>query len=205
MAIATVELTLFLGVKRDIRFHVLRQNYRLFLVIGVLVGGATAMTYTAVTFIDPGTASLLAQTSTLFALGLSLIWLRERLSRMEWLGILVALVGVFAISFQKGDYLRLGLGGGGSFNQVGVDAVGESGLMADFLENGAGQLGVHGSLSLAIAPYPSIPLRITGDFTGHWVNFSVCSGEDPPQTDPLCDPATFKEVSLGLSYDIPRR
>jgi drug/metabolite transporter (DMT)-like permease len=66
------------------------------------------MNYVAVSYVDPGTASMLSKTSTLFALGFSLVWLRERLIRIEIVGALIALAGVFTISFQPGDYLRFG-------------------------------------------------------------------------------------------------
>jgi drug/metabolite transporter (DMT)-like permease len=39
---------------------------------------------------------------------LGLLWLRDRLSAGEWAGAAIALVGVIVISFQPGDFLRLG-------------------------------------------------------------------------------------------------
>lgn len=59
-------------------------------------------------FIDAGTAALLGKTSVLFGLGLSLLWLRERLTRLEVMGAVVAIVGVFAVTFQPVDILRSG-------------------------------------------------------------------------------------------------
>lgn len=108
LAVATVEVALFLAVRRAIRFDVFRDNLRFFLAIGLLVAASTTFNYVAVAYIDPGTASLLAQTSTIFALALSLIWLRERLNRIEIAGALVAVLGVLIINFQAGDYWRLG-------------------------------------------------------------------------------------------------
>ncbi len=108
LAVATVEVAVFLGLRRRIRFQVFRRHLLLFLSIGFLVAASTTFNYIAVGYVDPGTASLLAQTSTLFALGFSLIWLRERLVFAEVIGALVALIGVFVISFQPGDVLRLG-------------------------------------------------------------------------------------------------
>jgi drug/metabolite transporter (DMT)-like permease len=58
--------------------------------------------------VDPGTASLLSRTSILFTLALGILWLRERLTRVEVFGTALALVGVVVISFQPGDYLRVG-------------------------------------------------------------------------------------------------
>jgi drug/metabolite transporter (DMT)-like permease len=108
LMVATLELLVFQALRRSIRFEVLRANLAFFVTIGILVAGATAASFTAVAYIDPGTASLLAQTATIFALLFSVLWLREQLSLAELAGALVALAGVFAISFQPGDYLRLG-------------------------------------------------------------------------------------------------
>jgi drug/metabolite transporter (DMT)-like permease len=108
LAVATVEVALFLAIRRAIRFDVFRDNWRFFLTIGLLVAASTTFNYVAVSYIDPGTASLLAQTSTIFALTLSIIWLRERLNRIEVAGALVAVLGVLIINFQTGDYWQLG-------------------------------------------------------------------------------------------------
>ena len=108
LAVATLEVTVFLAFKGAIRPRLFLQNATFFLVIGLLVAAATGLNYIAVGYIDPGTAAMLAQTATIFALALSVIWLREHLSSVEILGAILALVGVFIISFQPGDYLRLG-------------------------------------------------------------------------------------------------
>jgi drug/metabolite transporter (DMT)-like permease len=108
LAVATLEVTVFLAYKGTIRPRLFFQNATFFLVVGLLVAAATSLNYIAVSYIDPGTAAMLAQTATIFALALSVIWLREHLSSVEILGAAVALVGVFIISFQPGDYLRLG-------------------------------------------------------------------------------------------------
>ena len=108
MSIATLEMAVVLGIRGEIQLSLFRQNWRFFLVIGLLVAGSTNVTYTAVAYIDPGTAAMLAQTSTLFSLGLGILWLRERLDKVEAFGAASALLGVFVISFQHGDYLRVG-------------------------------------------------------------------------------------------------
>jgi len=108
LAIATVEVGLFLSLRRRIDFSTFRSNIRFFLSIGFLVAASTTFNYIAVGYIDPGTASMLAQSATLFALGLGVFWLREKLAGREITGALIALAGVFIVSFQPGDYLRLG-------------------------------------------------------------------------------------------------
>ena len=108
LALSTVETAVYLAATKRFNFSVFLDNKRFFLAIGFLVAFATTLSYASVAYIDPGTASLLARTGTLFALGFSLIWLKERLSKGEWLGAGVTLFGVFLISFQPGDYFQTG-------------------------------------------------------------------------------------------------
>jgi drug/metabolite transporter (DMT)-like permease len=108
LGIGTLEVGLFRLVRGRPHFSVLSSNLWFFLAIGFLVATSTNINYEAVAFIDPGTASLLSETSILFGLGFGLFWLREKLSLSQIGGALVALAGVFIISFQPGDYLRIG-------------------------------------------------------------------------------------------------
>jgi drug/metabolite transporter (DMT)-like permease len=108
LAIAAVQVGTYQFLRRGIHLDVLRQHWRFFAAIGVLVAASTVINYAAVAFIDPGTASLLSKTSVLFSLGLGLLWLRERLRPVELLGAFLAIIGMFIISFQPGDYLRFG-------------------------------------------------------------------------------------------------
>lgn len=108
LGFATVETAVFLTWRRRIQFNVLRQYFWFFATIGLLVAGATSLSFTSVRYVDAGTASMLAQTATLFALTFGLFWLREKLHRIELIGAGVALLGIFVISFQPGDVLRLG-------------------------------------------------------------------------------------------------
>jgi drug/metabolite transporter (DMT)-like permease len=108
LAIAAVQVGVYQAFHRGIHLGVLRRHLRFFVTIGLLVGASTVINYAAVAFIDPGTASLLSKTSVLFSLGLGLLWLRERLRPVELFGALLAIAGMFIISFQPGDYLRFG-------------------------------------------------------------------------------------------------
>lgn len=110
LGIATVETAVFLGIRRSLRLAVLWQHWRFFAAVGLLVAAATTLSYSAVRFIDPAAASLLAQTSTLFALGLSILWLGERLTRKEVAGTAVAVIGVFVVTFQRGGGSNLLIG-----------------------------------------------------------------------------------------------
>lgn len=74
----------------------------------VLIAISTSGNYLAVTYIDPGMAALLAKTSILFGVGFGFLWLRERLTRPQVMGMLITIIGVFVVAFQPGNYLRLG-------------------------------------------------------------------------------------------------
>ena len=103
MTIATLQIALFAAVRREIDWRVFRDNARFFLIIGFLVATATVTSYAAVFYIDPGTASLIARMNTIFALGFSIFWLKEKLVRGEKIGAVIAVIGVFIISFQLGN------------------------------------------------------------------------------------------------------
>ncbi len=106
MSIALLQIALFAAVRRQIDWRVFRDNARFFLIIGFLIATATATSYTAVVYIDPGTASLIARMSTVFMLGFGVLWLKERLAPGERVGAAIAVIGVFIISFQLGDTSR---------------------------------------------------------------------------------------------------
>ena len=108
LAISTAEVALFGLIRRRIHIKVLKGHLPFFLAIGFLVGASANINYAAVAFIDPGTASLLVKTSILFGVGFGLFWLRERLTPAQIAGALVAIAGVLVVTFQPGDYLRLG-------------------------------------------------------------------------------------------------
>ncbi len=106
--VATVEVALFAIIRKEIDLAILRRHIRFFLAIGFLIAISTALTYASVFFIDPGTAAMLAQTFTVFALAFGLFWLREHLTRLEWIGAGFCMLGAFLISFQADSVLRFG-------------------------------------------------------------------------------------------------
>jgi drug/metabolite transporter (DMT)-like permease len=108
LAVATVELGIYGMVTRRLHWRPFWDRRWAFLAIGFLVAAATNLSFHAVKYIDPGTASLLSQTSTLFALAFSFVWLRERLSPMQVVGAVLAMVGALIVTFERGNYLRLG-------------------------------------------------------------------------------------------------
>jgi len=108
LGIAGAQLTVYSLLTGRLRWQTLWRSRWFFGAVGVLVAGSTLINYTAVSFIDPGTAALLAQTSILFSLAFGLLWLGERLTRLQWVGAAIAIGGVAIITFQEADYLRAG-------------------------------------------------------------------------------------------------
>jgi len=114
---------------------------------------------------------------------------------------LSGLRGAVLWAIPLGDQLRLGAGGGLSFNHVTAESVGTvSGLDADMLAPNAGIIGFSTLITAALTPLSTVPVSLTGGFGVHWVNFNTCSGNQPPQYDPFCGMESFKEIELGLSY-----
>ena len=108
MAIGSLQVGIYGSICRRIRLQTQRKHLWFFLTIGALIGLSTIINYEAIAFIDPGTASILGKSSILMSVGLGVFWLRERLVRRQIIGSLLALSGVLIITFQSGDYLRLG-------------------------------------------------------------------------------------------------
>ncbi len=108
LGVATVIFGLYAVATRRLDLRIFWQHRWFFLAIGFLIGLSTNLGYTSMLYIDVGTASMLNKLSTLFSLLFGVLWLRERFRAGQWLGATVALLGVFTIAFQPGDYLRLG-------------------------------------------------------------------------------------------------
>jgi drug/metabolite transporter (DMT)-like permease len=108
MVIGVVQVGIYGFFCRRIRFRTLFNHIWFFISIGALIGVSTIINYEAVAFIDPGTAAILGKASILMSVGLGLLWLREKLTKFQTYGAILALTGVFVITFQPGDYLRLG-------------------------------------------------------------------------------------------------
>lgn len=108
MGIAAIQMGVFQAYRGKLRWRAFLEHWRVYIAIGLLITTSTIIDYNAVAFIDPGTASLLGRVGVLFSLAFGLLWLGERLRPTELIGALLAIVGVVIISFQPGDYLRLG-------------------------------------------------------------------------------------------------
>lgn len=114
---------------------------------------------------------------------------------------LSGLRGVLMVKHPLGDKVRVGAGGGLSFNHVNTEAEGTvSGLEADLLAPNAGIIGFSALVTARVTPVSTLPLSLGGGIGIHWVNFNTCSGNDPPQYDPYCGMAPFREIELGISY-----
>ncbi len=108
MAISVLEVGIFGIATRRLHWTTGRRYIWFFAAIGALVAVNMSIHYEAVALIDPGMASLLNQSAVLFNLAFGILWLRDRLAPLQGIGALIALAGVITISFQPGDYLRLG-------------------------------------------------------------------------------------------------
>ncbi len=108
LSIGTALVGVYGLATRRLRWQTLTQHLRFFLIVGFCVAASTNINYAAVRFIDAGTASMLGKLTTVFGLGFGLLWLRERLSRVQLVGAGLAIAGAFVIAFQPVDTLRLG-------------------------------------------------------------------------------------------------
>lgn len=108
MTLGALIVIFYAALKKKLHFRVFFKNLGFFLLIGFLVALSTNLNYEAIAFIDPGTASMLNQFTIIFGMFWGLVWLHEKLTKNQIIGAAIAIVGVVTITFQKGDYLRLG-------------------------------------------------------------------------------------------------
>jgi len=108
LSIGALEVGIFAARRGKFWFETFRNHTVFFLAVGALVGISTSINYMAVSFIEPGVAALLSEMSILFGVALGVFWLRDRLTRQQAIGAVVAIAGVIVITFQPGDFLRLG-------------------------------------------------------------------------------------------------
>ena len=108
MLVATLEIGIPALATKRLHLDAFVTRAPFFLAIGFLVGLSTSINYIAVGFIDPGAASLLSQSSIVFGLTFGLAWFHDRLTRTQLAGAVLCLIGVAVITFQPGDYFRLG-------------------------------------------------------------------------------------------------
>ena len=108
IGIATVQVGAYGALRSAIDWRMARVHWVFFASIGLLVGTSTVLNYASVAFIDAGTASMLGKMTTLWSMLFGVVWLHEKLRPHQAVGALLAILGVFIITFQPGDYLRLG-------------------------------------------------------------------------------------------------
>lgn len=108
LLIATIEVGAYGLTTKQLKLKNFRKHVWFFLGIGFFIAASTILNYAAVAFIDPGTAAFLAQTGTIWSLGLGLFWLHEKLFRGQVIGAFLATTGVFVLTYQAGEYTRIG-------------------------------------------------------------------------------------------------
>ncbi|MBX3011057.1 MAG: DMT family transporter [Caldilineaceae bacterium] len=108
MSIATLQVGIYGWVTGQLRWAPLRDHWRFFLVIGVLIGFSTHLAFVAIAYIDVGTAAMLGQIATVFGVAFGLIWLREHFSMGQLVGTAVAVVGSVVIAYQPDAQLQWG-------------------------------------------------------------------------------------------------
>ena len=101
VAIAAVMLVLLLAWRADL--SELRRHARRFLLLGAVNTAIpfSLFAYAALT-ITAGLASILNATAPLFTALVASVWLRERLTPLQWLGMAIGIAGVAGLSAEQG-------------------------------------------------------------------------------------------------------
>lgn len=104
-----------------------------------------------------------------------------------------------------GSAVRVGVGGGLSLSALSTSAWGVSGRRADLSAPRTAQPGYLGMLSVDVAPLRGVPLRVVATATAHWVRFEGCADptEETSGYAPFCGTDRFRELAVGLSWELP--
>ena len=108
LGVATVEVGVYAAFVRKLHWRPALQHFWFFAGIGFLIGASTVLGYTAVEYVDPGTASMLSKTGVIISLLLGVFWLRERMTRSQAFDALLAVAGALIISFHPGNVMQFG-------------------------------------------------------------------------------------------------
>ena len=108
LAVGTAEVAIFAGLRRELHWRPVRTHFWFFAAIGFLIAASTVLSYLSIAYIDPGTAAMLGKTGVIISLFLSLVWLRERLTRWQAGGAALAVLGAIIISFHPGNVMQWG-------------------------------------------------------------------------------------------------
>jgi len=108
LAVGTVQVGLFALTRREMDWQRGRRHLGFFAAIGFLFAASTVLSYTAVAYVDAGTASMVGKTGVIFGLLLSVFWLRERMRPMQWVGAGLAVIGLFVVSYHPGSPVAVG-------------------------------------------------------------------------------------------------
>ncbi|MBV7329412.1 DMT family transporter [Chloroflexi bacterium TSY] len=108
MGIATLKVGLYGWIMGGLSLQILRKNFIFFSSIGILIGVSTLLTFTAVKYIDAGTAAMLSKMSTLFGIGFGVFWLKEHFASTQLGGALLAIGGALIIAYQPGSIIHWG-------------------------------------------------------------------------------------------------
>ncbi|HQY90976.1 DMT family transporter [Caldilinea sp.] len=108
LAVGTAEVALFAGAQRQLHWRPFRTYFWFFAAIGFLIASSTVLSYLSIAYIDPGVAAMLGKSGVIISLLLSLVWLRERLNRVQAIGAAFAVLGAITISFHPGAAMQWG-------------------------------------------------------------------------------------------------
>lgn len=84
-------------------------HWKIFLIMGFCQAGASWTFFYGVTLIDPTVAAFFGRASAIFSLTLGIVFLKERLTRSEVIGIACSILGAMVITWRGGDLKFVGM------------------------------------------------------------------------------------------------
>lgn len=108
MGSALIVAIIIAKVRRIKWIPIIKRYWSIGIAFGSLIGiGSILMVY-AINSIGPSLSSFLVRFVMVFTVILGIVLLKERLSKIELLGMIIAVIGVFTLSYVSGGVVQLG-------------------------------------------------------------------------------------------------
>ncbi len=90
-------------------FRLMKKYWKIELMLGLANGINAIFWFKGLEVLDPALASFILRFTTIFTIILSFIFLKERFTKIETLGVAIAMVGAFVITYAGGELVYLGV------------------------------------------------------------------------------------------------
>lgn len=106
---AIVSFLVILFSRRLAGYKILKKHWRLIIIYGIFASGSVLTSFYSLQLLGPSLTGFLAKLTVLSVIGMGVVFLKEKFNALEIISAAVVMLGVFLISFSKGEYITTGI------------------------------------------------------------------------------------------------